>query len=74
LKEVNSIFGGVYSFSRKNGSLYAYNVPLLMSALGVAGYFTVFGKFVRGYSIVWLGSGLFPLLTSYLYNNIFQPK
>ena len=24
--------------------------------------------------MVWLGSGLLPLLTSYIYNNTFQPK
>jgi hypothetical protein len=74
LKEVNSVFGVVYTFTRKNGSLYAYNVPLFLSALGVGGYFTFFGKFARGYSMVWLGSGLLPLLTSYIYNNTFQPK
>ena len=54
--------------------LYAYNLPILIAALGAGGLFGAYGLVVKRYSFIWAGATVLPLLTTLVYNHAHQPQ
>ena len=63
VKEVNSLFGGFnsfYSSKREPASLYVIPNAPTMAFFGAGMALGGYGRFVRGYSFLWLGFAFIP--------------
>ena len=80
VRELNKVFGRTYrlttvrsKFSGEPKKLYSYNAPLLASVAGLGAAISFYGRYVKGYNMLWYVAGFTPLLTTLVYNNTKQP-
>ena len=76
VKDVNATLGGKYFFTKSRAqpaTMFAWdkNISLLW---GFSAFYAFYGKFVRGYSIVWLIGPFVPTWLYLLYNYQQQPQ
>lgn len=77
VSELNRVLGGArYYFTRcrdEPAKLYAYNTLPLLALLGAGGAFGLYGKFVRGYNLLWLPASVLPFAVGLVMNYSQQP-
>ena len=57
-----------------NGSLSAYNMPLLGATFAACGALAGFAKFGKGYNVMWLAGSFAPFATMFIYQRVKQPE
>jgi hypothetical protein len=77
VSECNSVHGGRYYFTKGNkapASIYGWRWPELLSLWGLGTLAAGYGKFVKGYNILWFVGPYVPLWSFILYNHTRQPS
>jgi hypothetical protein len=72
VKELNRVFGNRhYLFTKTRGTpahITAYNTLPLLTLLGAGSAFGLYGKFVKGFNVLWLPAIVGPLVLGLLVN------
>jgi hypothetical protein len=75
IKEINAHFRGFYCYSKnKDGSLKAWNLPVLGGLTIACWSVAAFTTRTLGYSTLWHYGSFVPLVTGLVFNHIRQPE